>query len=64
MDMFDHRMYCLSYLAWQKMHLSGDENRRDNNVLNNVLLSLGGITPQTVSVTGLAFVNTSNQSVH
>ncbi len=40
MDMFDHRMYCLSYLAWQKMHLSGDENRRDNNVLNNVLLSL------------------------
>lgn len=63
MDMFDHRMYCLSYLAWQKMHLSGDENRRDNNVLNNVLLSLGGITPQTVSVTGLAYVAFYSQPV-
>ncbi len=51
MNMFDHRMYCLSYLAWQKMHLSGDENRRDNNVPNNILLSLGGVTPQTISMT-------------
>lgn len=63
MNMFDHRMYCLSYLAWQKMHLSGNENRRDNNVLNNVLLSLGGITPQTISVTGLAYTAFYSQSV-
>ena len=63
MDMFDHRMYCLSYLSWQKMHLSGDENRIDNNVLNNVLLSLGGISPQTISVTGLAYTAFYSQSV-
>lgn len=63
MDMFDHRMYCLSYLAWQKMHLSGDENRRDNNALNNVLLSLGGISPQTISVTGLAYTAFYSPSV-
>ncbi|MGG9016259.1 type VI secretion system baseplate subunit TssG, partial [Escherichia coli] len=48
MDMFDHRMYCLSSLSWQKMHLSGDENRINNNVLNTVLLSFGGIRPQTI----------------
>ncbi|EBP1800629.1 type VI secretion system baseplate subunit TssG [Salmonella enterica] len=63
MDMFDHRMYCLSYLAWQKMHLSGDENRRDNNLLNNVLLSLGGVSPQTIRVTGLAYTAFYSQSV-
>ncbi|HAW8458931.1 TPA: type VI secretion system baseplate subunit TssG [Escherichia coli] len=63
MNMFDHRMYCLSYLAWQKMHLSGDENRRDNNVLNNILLSLGGVTPQTISMTGLAYTAFYAQSV-
>lgn len=62
-DMFNHRMYCLSYLSWQKMHLSGDENRRDNNVLNNVLLSLGGISSQTISVTGLAYTAFYAQSV-
>ncbi len=63
MDMFDHRMYCLSYLAWQKMHLLGDENRRDDNVLNNVLLSLGGVSPHTISVTGLAYTALYAQSV-
>ncbi|WP_097483958.1 type VI secretion system baseplate subunit TssG [Escherichia coli] len=63
MDMFDHRMYCLSYLAWQKMHLLGDENRRENNVLNNVLLSLGGVSPHTISVTGLAYTALYAQSV-
>lgn len=63
MDMFDHRMYCLSYLAWQKMHLSGDEGRKDKNVLSNVLMSLGGVTPHTMSITGLAYTALYSQSV-
>ncbi|HBE6873593.1 TPA: type VI secretion system baseplate subunit TssG [Escherichia coli] len=62
-NIFDHRMYCLSYLAWQKMRLSGDENRRENNVLNNLLLSLGGVPPHTISVTGLAYTAFYAQSV-
>lgn len=63
LDIFDHRMYCLSYLAWQKMHLSGDENRQENNVLNNVLLSLAGIAPYTMNLTGLAYTSFYAQSV-
>ncbi len=57
LDMFDHRIYCLSYLAWQKMHLFGDGNRQEDNVLRNVILSLTGITPCTLGLIGLAYTS-------
>ena len=63
LDMFEHRIYCLSYLAWQKMHLSGYENRQEDNVLNNVILSQACITPHTLSITGLSCTTFYAQSV-
>ncbi|EGJ4979475.1 type VI secretion system baseplate subunit TssG [Escherichia coli :H19] len=62
-DMFNHRMYCLSYLAWQKMRLPSDENKLEDSVLNNVLLSLAGISKNTLSLTGQAYTSLYAQSV-
>ncbi len=63
LNMFDHRMYCLSYLAWQKMNLTYQYGANRNNVFGNVLHSLSGVTPEVITLTGDMFASFYAQSV-
>ncbi|MCX9039071.1 type VI secretion system baseplate subunit TssG [Citrobacter portucalensis] len=42
-DIFDHRLYCLDYLAWQKNHLYALAESQSVLPLHNIILSLSGL---------------------
>lgn len=42
-DLFDHRLYCLDYLAWQKHHLYAQAEAQATPPLHQELLALSGL---------------------
>lgn len=44
LDIFNHRQYCLSYLAWHKQHYPSKFEENTNNTISNVVLSLCGMS--------------------
>ncbi|MCE9860014.1 type VI secretion system baseplate subunit TssG [Raoultella planticola] len=43
LDIFNHRQYCLAYLAWQKQHYSVSLDDVENSTISNVVLSACGM---------------------
>lgn len=49
LDLFDHRLYCLSYLAWQKYHLCAQAESDGQPPLQTAILALSGLLMSTPS---------------
>lgn len=50
-DLFDHRLYCLDYLAWQKHHLYAQAEAQTSPPLHQELLALSGLLNGTTTAT-------------
>lgn len=42
-DIFDHRLHCLDYLAWQKSHSFAQSETHNNSPFEKILLSMVGL---------------------
>ena len=43
LDIFNHRMYCLAYMAWHKIHCSSQLYLDEDHIISDVILSLCGM---------------------
>ncbi|EAM2857706.1 type VI secretion system baseplate subunit TssG [Salmonella enterica] len=60
-DMFDHRLHCLDYLAWQKSHSFAQLETQTNSPFEKILLAMVGVlnSPHPLILTQHAFLFSS-----